>query len=401
MAVPITILPERPEDEWYLSQWRELIAGEKPGGADAFSLQSSEATITIWMYGNQVRSALRQILGWAWADSKAPYQLHRESIALQHPRYTTLWANACSVSDRHPLAALQSDATLKAKVAGAAWSGYGPAYYAQYGLAEVTVRFHPVWWRQYPDSDPTWQNLYLGKEWLRNFGPVGKQLTLDVISAEGANDQSSLYFAEGNPDGGPTHGVGPGLGVPFGGTQYVRVPRTTFRLQWRTVPIAYTCGPVSLAQADIASYLLPYPERLVRALGTVNQTNFPGSNSPHAPGTLMLVGVEEVPFQLPVRTDSEFGLLAADYTLIFEQFDPPRDPDCLQYKTGGVVTGVLPHKRGHLLFPYRPAGRYWYYASSGGEGTRGTVDGGNPAIESTEFHDIFRHRNDPDYPIPA
>lgn len=377
----IVVIPEDPADEWSYTDWLERMAPQKPGGPGVYSLQTSEETLTLDIEDNKRRSALRQILGWSWADNDPPWELHRPSVGVQHPYIPWLWADSVSWQPYNPLAVLQADSTLKAKLTGIGEPDYSPEFYGRYSRAEATVRFKPIYWRQYRDDDIAWLASYSGREWMRSFGVINKAHQLDLIAAEGANDENQLYWAEGGPDG-PTQSV-------FGGTQYIRVNKTTFKMVWRNVPINYTCGEQFFNIDDIASFLMPLPRRMVRFLGTVNSEPFPGANSRHKAGTLLLTGIEETPYQQPVRTDSEFGLWAADYTFTWEQFDPPRDPSNTTRPAGQTV------KYGHHLFPFRPT-RYWYLATAGTDSTRGTYSG-KTVLEEFDHHDLFRHVNDPAY----
>jgi hypothetical protein len=387
--MPIIILPEAPADVWDLDDWREKVARENPGGAGAHSLQTSEEAIVIQLESNKVRSCLQQVLGWSWADNAAPWRLHREAVPVQHPRFPWLWADSVAPLNWNPLAQLQTDGSRKAKEEGVGFEGYAPPHTTRYTHTDILVRFRNIWGRQWPDTDPTWQDNYLGKEWLRSFGHVSKQAQLDLITAEGANDESSLFWAEGGGDG-PT--AGPSAGSAFNGTQYVRRQTTQFKLVWRNVQTEYTCGQMDFTEAEYDTFLMPLPRRLVRALGTVNDAPFPGSASRYKAGTLLFSALEENTYQQPVRTDSEFGLWASDYTFTFDYFDPPRDPAAYTNPGGASV------KYGHHLFPWRRT-RYWYLATSGSSSTRGTYNG-KTALESTTFTDMFRHVDDPAYTIP-
>lgn len=391
----VVILPEAPADEWDLSDWLELMAAEKPGGAGAFSHQASEDTLVITLPGNQVRSCIRQLLGWAWSDVAAPWRLHRPAVPVQHPRYPWMWADAVSVQPHNPLGQVQSDASVKAKTAGVGFTGYAPSAHGCYARMDVTVRFRGINWFNFLDSDPLWADNFAGKEWLRSFGKVNAAYETDLISAEGANDEASLYFAEGTTAGAGSGPVSGPNGTPFNGTQFVRVSKTRFRLVWKCVPVEYVCGEQEFNEAGADTFLMPLPRRLVRALGTVNDAAFPGTSSPYVAGTLLLSGVEEIPYQLPVRTTADFGLMAADYILTFDHFDPPRDSAAVQNLGGGGATAV---KRGWHLYPSRITG-YWYYATKGTAVTRGTYAGVGQ-LESTDFTDLFRHVDDPAYPIP-
>jgi hypothetical protein len=387
--MPVVILPEKPADVWDLDEWREKVARESPGGAGAHSLQSSEESLVITVDSNKVRSCLQKVLGWSWADTAAPWRLHREEVPIQHPRYPWLWADSAAPLNWNPLAQRQTDSTYKAKEDGVGFETYAPAQTTRYTKTDILVRFKNIWGRQWRDSDPTWQDGLVGKEWMRSLGCVGKNVQLDLITAEGAGDAAALYWAEGGGDG-PV--AGPGAGSAFNGTQYVRRNVTQFKLVWRCVQTEYTCGRMDFEEADYDSFLMPLPRRLVRQLGTVNDAPFPGSSSRYKAGTLLFSALEEVTYQLPVRTDSEFGLWASDYTITLDHFDPPRDPAASTNPAGQTV------KYGHHLFPWRKT-RFWYLATAGTDATRGSYSG-KTALEATTFTDMFRHVDDPAYAIP-
>jgi hypothetical protein len=390
--VPVIILPEKPADLWDLDDWREKVAKENPGGSGAHSLQNSEEALLITTTSNKVRSCLQQILGWSWADFASPYRLHREAVPVQHPRFPWLWADSVAPLLWNPLAQHQTVGANKAKEDSVGFEGYSPAFTTRYTQVDILVRFKPVWGRQWADTDPTWADNYIGKEWMRNVGTVGKSVQLDLITAEGAGDAASLYWAEGGGDG-PT--AGSGSASAFNGTQYVRRNVTKFQITWRAVPIEYTCGRMDFDEAHYDSFMMPLPVRLVRQLGTVNDAPFPGTASRYKAGTLLFSALEEHSYQLPVRTDSEFGSWAADYTLSFDYMDPPRDPAAVKR----VVSGPTPDpKYGHHLFPWRKT-RYWYLATAGDSTTRGSYNGVT-ALESTNFTHLFRHADDPTYAIP-
>jgi hypothetical protein len=392
----IVVIPEAPADEWDYPDWVEKMGQEKPGGAGTFSHQMSEDTLVITLPGNQVRSCVRQVLGWSWADVAAPWQLRREACPIQHPRFPWLWADAVSVQPHNPLAQLQTDLTYKPKTEGVGFGGYSPTHHGCYARADVTVRFRPAHGEQWRDDDPKWSDDYSGKEWLRSFGLLNKSVQLDIISTEGANDDASLYFADGVVNGGGTGPLaGPG-GTPFNGTQFVRYPRTVMRFLWKNVPQEYLSGEFVFTESSAGSRIAPYPARLVRALGRVNSAPFPGADSPYVAGTLLFTGFEEIPYQQPVRTDTEFGLWASDVILTFEHVDPPLDPTARTYPDDGSVADV---KRGWHLYPYRPTS-YFYYATAGTEATRGTYSGVSQ-LREYDFHHLFRHRSDTgSYPLP-
>jgi hypothetical protein len=386
----IVVLPEKPEDVWDLDEWKEKVAKENPGGSGAHALQTSEESLVITLEANKIRSCLQQVLGWSWSDTAAPWRMHREAVPTQHPRFPWLWADSVAPLLFNPLAQRQTSGLNQAKEEGVGWTDYAPQFTTRYTYVDLLVRFKNIWGRQWPDSDPFWQDNYLGKEWLRSVGNVGKNVQLDLITAEGAGDAAALFWAEGGGDG-PVAGSSPTSA--FNGTQYVRRQSTQFKIQWKCVPIEYTCGEMIFTEDDYDTFLLPLPRRLVRQLGTVNDAPFPGTNSKYKAGTLLFSALEEVSYQLPVRTDQEFGMWAADYTFTFDYFDPPRDPAAVTNPSGRTV------KYGHHLFPWRKT-RYWYLATAGSASDRGTYDGVT-ALEATAFTDMFRHADDTtNFPYP-
>lgn len=391
--MPTVVIPEPPANRWDYADWLEKMASERPSGAGEFTNTASEDTLDILVPFTQVRSCLQQILGWAWADDVAPFRLHREACSIQHPYFPQLWAVAARVLPWNPFGQIQPDLTVKPKAEGVAFDGYGPTHAGVYSRATVTVRFQNINWQQWRDDDPVWADNFAGEEWGRSFGLVNKTVSLDLITAEGASDEAALFFAEGNTGGagtGPTTGPS---GTAFNGSQFIRVSKTDYKMLWRQVPLNYFAGETSFTAGDEASFLMPSAKRLVKGLGRLNSAPFPGANSPFVAGTLLFKGVEEIPYQQPLRTTTEFGLFASDFLLTFEHFDPTRDSTAVTNPPSST-----PLKRGHLLFPFRPTGK-WYYASSGTTVTKGTY-GGNDALQSMDLHDLFRHADDPAFPIP-
>lgn len=383
----VVILPEDPADEWDLSAWMELMGNTRPGGSGAFSPQMSEDVLAITVPFNQVRSCIRQLLGYAWADDASPWQLHREAVPVQHPQLPWLWADSVAVTPKNPLPAEATNADkTHVKVDAVNFATYGPDYFGRYSYAEVAVRFRPVYYRVWRDSDPIWQDTYAGKEYMRNFGCVGKQMGLDLIVADGGTDSGSLVFAEGKTGGvgtGPATGPG-GRAIP--GAVYFRQNRNKFKMIWKQVPVNFVCGEMLFDTAHVSTFLMPLAPKFAAAIGKVNSLPFPGSSSPHLAGTLLLTEVEEIPYQQPVRTDSEFGLWACDVVFTMEHYNPDRD--------SGAHTNpdpITPVKYGHHLQPYRPTG-YSYYATYGDGTTRGTYNGKSPLGEY-DFHSLFTHKN--------
>lgn len=415
--MPGNIVPELPEDTFRMyaegdepSDWVEVLATAKPGGAGGFSLESSQDSLVITIPANKVRSALLNILGYSYSDDVA-YELVRPAVPVQHPRYPWLFADGVSVQLQNPLgntaftydsrrderytgSAARTQAYLQAKEDSQFGdnSGYMPAYMGRYGRAELTIRFSQVDWPIFRDGDEVWDSNYGPEfEYKRFFGMADFDPKLDLITAEGGTDASSFYFAETDdpavdegPDAGPS-------GSAFNGSVHVRKCQSDITMIWKTVAEDYTClgGPT-----------MPQPARLLAHLGTTNTDWFPGTEAEGGfpPHTLLFAGLKGKRYQLPASVDdaTAVGAYCWDWYMTFTHFDPKRPDAVMDY--GNVSIPDATRARGWRLLPWRNS-RRWYAATAGDGVTRGTYSGNFPLPAST-FANMFRHVSDGsvDYP---
>ena len=379
--MPINILFENSEDEWDLNHWKESVELRKPGGNASYSLRQTEDVIMIEVPFRQLRSCIRQLFGWSYADERTPWRLRREEIPIQHPRFPWLWADAASSTPMFPKG--NPDFPIEngylAKRDG--YSQYNaPEYEANYGIAQIAVRFKPFAGRIYSDDDGAWTPGY---EYRRFVGSTSVQPKLEQITAQGGGNESSFYWADYDKTskkpriGGPNN-----TGQHFDGGVFIRKPTTDFTITWYNVEESYL---VDTSKNDY--WVMPYPSRLLKYLGTINSAEIFG----HRPQTLLFDGFRLTRYQQPVLTDSEWGLWAADIEMRFQHFDP-NYPD----RSSGITTfpPAQTPKNGHLLFPDRQSTGWYSATRSKDEAKRGTYNG-DFALRELDFTGIFKHVMDP------
>ncbi len=388
--MPQNILPENPADEFDFrtrsngGDWLEIIDSTKPGGAAILTHDKSEDTIEILIPANKVRSACRQILGYAYADTGPPWRLHRPSVPIAHAGLPWLWANGFAAEFLTPKANLSKPhpdfpGFFVPEMDAIDWVGYGPQVIAKYRYAKVTIRYGLIDFGLYPDSDPYWNSTR--EEWRRFVGldpDEGLAPKTEIVQAEGGAD-STFYFAATDKFATPAAPT-PGT-TPFKGQVYVYKTTGKYKIVWRCVPEEYCCT---------GTYQLPFPKRIFDALGKVNTGAFLGSTQ-HGRDTLIFDDVRGKRYQLPLRTDSANGLYAWDWYMSFDYFNPS-EPAVVKDSNGDTVSDAN-RRHGHQLRP-DPNSLGWYYASRGTEATRGTM-AGIPAVDSYDMNKIFLHVSDP------
>ena len=95
MAAPVPY--EFPADEQFVYEddWFGHAAEVQAGGGGTFSATSQEETLTGYVSGAKLRSALRYFLGYSYCDEGSPYLLHREPPA-RHPMHPQLYCYTAS-----------------------------------------------------------------------------------------------------------------------------------------------------------------------------------------------------------------------------------------------------------------------------------------------------------------
>lgn len=397
--MPVVIVPEDPADEWALDEWLEEMADAKPGGPAVMSPQQMAATEVIRVPANKARSAVRQILGYSIADNDS-FLLERPEVPLNHPWFRWLWADSCSVQFVNPLGNTDyehPDSTVdnplyQAKQASDAFVDYGPEYTGRYGTALITVQFRHYPWVVWADWDTSWED-FVGEEWRRMCVMSGMKPKLDLIAAEGT-DTGKLRFAERDAAfaaGGENPTPGP-AGTIFDGAVYVRKSQTSYTVCWRCVEEQYLTGAYPDDVTD--GLVMPRFPRFERFLGTVNSAELFG----HPKNTLLFADYWTTRYPLPVRTNYDFGLIAHDVYMVFDAFDPPR-PTGVKNSAGADILDAN-RKRGHLVFPFRPnSSKHWFAAAAGDGTTAGTYSGAF-VLEELDHTELFRHADDPNYPLP-
>lgn len=407
--MPVTVIPENPDDEWSLAEWLEFVDDRKMGTA-TMSNQDMSAVERILVPYRKVRSCLRQMLGYSLSDN-ANFLLLRPEVPVNHPTFRWLWSDSASSQPLWPMGNPdepkldESDDPVPGiylpRRTSDSFLNYGPDYTSNYGSAAVAVQFRHYPWVVWADWDTSWEE-FVGEEWRRMCVLSEMMPSVDLITADGT-DTGRLIFAEYNaafPEGGVNPKVGPS-GTAFPGGVHVRVQSTRFTVCWRGVEEQYLTGAYPDDVTD--GLVMPNLKRLNALLGYVNSSSIFG----HPRHTILFDGYRTVRYPFPVRTNHDFGLLGHDVYLHFKQTDPLRPANV---KTvGGAAVADADRKRGHLVFPFRPsksdntASHYWLAATSGSTGAGGTAGtyGGSAILGEWDLTELFRHADDPAYPLPT
>lgn len=324
---------ETAADTYTASDWKEVIENDQPGGGEALSLESGEATIVVNVPWKKVRSFARFVLGWSYADAAAPFRLRRENPQ-PHPRLAWLTASTVSFNSRGPVGV----AGVGTRVPGVFGSSLPVA---KYNHVYATVRFTDRPWFFLADDKATTPALESQRSTY--FDPVP---SIEIISAEGINN---ILFANGPALNDP-------IPAPFG----TLMSKCTYTLNWMWVPHEYISG------AD------PYvfrPTRLEACTGRVNSDTFLG----FPPMTLLMQAPRYTRFKFPILTaaGAASGYYGWNVQIPLQFFDPPMG-----------VPGDAATYRGNQLVPRR-VDLLWY-------GAKRAVGGGKLYSEAA-FGDIFKH----------
>lgn len=339
----------------YDGDWKEVVADTGGGGA-SFSWDAQENTRQGYIKWNKQRAAARHFLGFAYADTAAPWRLHRENPQWD-PDYPWLYAHSISFS---PM-------VVKANTANPNNSPYVESpfavgnYSSNYEWVLATVKYRAFRHKFLNDGDvPTAQ-----EEYKRNctFTSAGR---VEVLSADGA---SQLKFAETSAAGG---GILAGPNIAGAGTAFpapigILLPKLQLNVEWTGVPNDYLSSNANVF----------IPTKILTCLGKVNSTAFLGFPA----GTLLMQPFEYTEFTWPVASDtanqSVYELLrGVNIRLSVDYFDP----------TPGAA---VPVTRGHRLMPWRLNGRFYLATYDGAASVAKAL------IEEAEFNNIFTHVSAP------
>lgn len=361
------IYVEQADSVYTAADWRIAVDNEQPGGEE-FSLSSSGATIVVHVSWKKVRSFLRYVLGWSYADRAYPYRLRRE-MPIYHPRFA--WLRASSVQ----LRGLAPDAM---GTSGTSRPGaYSTALRdAAYKLVEATIRF----------NDPPW--TYLGDDSVPSYSAEPQRYTyfdpvpsVEVISAEGLNN---IKFANG-----PSAGIA--IPAPFG----TLMSKTLKTLHWMQVPHEYISGN------DVLQFS---PANINKVVGRVNSDVFLG----HPPGTLLLQAPQYERFRFPIQTAGGiYNYFGWNIKFPMQFFDPQRGYDIGTIAGNAITLPTLPTSPSGLTYTYlagqpltlctalaadgAPSGTVYSTTVSSLSGTTlNVVSGGGLAGSVYVFNDAYR-----------
>jgi hypothetical protein len=347
------VFQEQSADTFNFDEDFKVVVADSGAESSNFTLEAQDATLQGYIPWNKQRSAVRYFLGFARADTAAPWRLRRDNPHW-HPVFPWLYAHSISFAPY----------VVKANTANPNREPYVESPFsddnwaANYRHVIATVKYRAFNHEFLPDDEIPGPEF----EWQRNttFRTAGR---LEVLSADGI---SQLKFAE-------TSGTGPslaGLGTAFPAPVGVLMPKTSFSIDWNAVPFEYL--------SSSAFYFKP--DKLLACVGKVNSTAFLGLPA----GTCLMQPYEYTDFPWPIASDTSQStvyeiLKGVNVRFNFDYFNP----------TPGAAA---PLTRGHNLMPWRGDGR-WYAATRDG-----TANTAKALLEYTDFREIFTHVSAPALP---
>lgn len=318
----------------YGPDWRGHADGQEAGGGGAFSASSQEATLTGYVDGNKLRSALRYFLGFASVDESddgsggTTYLLRREPPA-RHPLFPQLYCHAVGFVG---LGLDTADRPNEPVYLESVFNDYlgTPIKYTPFEQYLLTVKFKSFGRTLFlPDEEMEGYDPPHAYEWLRwteiTIGPQVQALTAD--------GSSNLVFREGGGGTAPTANT-----TAFPAPIAELLAKCAFTVKWMQVPHEWV--------SDNQYYL--FPSKVISCLGRVNDADFIG----HPKGTILCTGAAFEPVLYPVApADPSDPATGWDITFIFEQYDPEKGVGASEY-------------RGHRVFPWRVDGKHYYATRS-------------------------------------
>jgi hypothetical protein len=334
------------------TDWKEMIAGWKPGGPDVFGDEQSEAVLVGLIPFELRYSFLRAVLGYSYLEN---YQLVR-ILPLRHSWFSWLYATSATIE------AIQPDSESAETLKRDAFDPDMEFDFAGYTKAKAVIRFAHLPYEVLDDDEISTYGSGLA-EWERYCYDAEREGSLEIISQTGR----TLKFAEGVIPGGAPKGY------PFPTEVGTFAYKTALKFVWKKVAREYVCG------TDEFDYSMP---KIDAAVGKLNATAFLG----YERGELLMNPPTITRFLWPlVTTDT----LAYGYDIGFNlQIFRPE-------------SGVTPQAYfGHNLMPWggrindtqsaapnTPGIGKWFFATDNGEVTG---EGATGQLPYHEFRDCFK-----------
>jgi hypothetical protein len=342
-----------------------LLADEyEPGGGGSWSRDDASITLVGHVPWKKRYDARRKCLGYAWADTATPWELHRVN-PIPHPDERQLRCVSCDIVGFNPDGVDQGSGNTGFGVAAPYLDPAPPAgtillpHSPTYTRGHATLKFRPHPYTFLSDAEMTslaappyptrLPEFYRNTAVFETCDPV-----LDVLLAD---TQPFLEWAEGEA-GGPTSGQA----IPSQTPEYIQ--RATLVMAWFHVPLDFIANPylpskiMSCVGAtnDEANWLQVFPKGSMR----LEAPRFRKYTQPH------------------IRTDPAQPLTntyVVDVFLPFTWIDP----------TPGLGSPVF---RGWNLFPFGPNGKYY--------SVKRTNSGGTPLpyFPFKKFDAMFTHVGD-------
>lgn len=332
----------------YDTEWKELL---DPAAEDNISNSAMEAVLVGTVPWGRQRAAARFFLGYSYADTAAPWRLHREPPAA-HPRWPNLYAHGISFRGWSPKSNsvnANGEPFEESEFDDGQWTSH-------FELAVTTVRFRSFGRTRFLPDDH--EAITTPGDEYKRYTSFTTAPSIEALSSDGA---SQLTFAEGViPLLGPT-------GKAFPAPITTLLSKTRYVLQWLHLPHEFlSTDPEILV-----------PTRILNCVGKVNSTGFLGFRA----GELLMEPPTFEPVLFPVCAEDSFELITGWNAAIPLQYFSPEK---------GVANdppGTSPYY-GHNLMPWRIDGKFYH-------ATRDGTAAGRTLLPSADFNDIWKHVSAP------
>jgi len=374
MAEPAWIT--QPTDTWdptSTDDWMEIAAVDQPGGGGSYARDDCSETLVGLIPRKKTYDARRKMLGYAYADTSTPWELHRVN-PLQHPDEGHLRAETVDLVGYNPMGADTTPAsppppppTTYGAYRTSPVTGAFPRR-MNYSRMMATVKFRPHPYTYMTDAAMTVDSVRL-PEYYRNCTIFDSTDPMLAVLAVGSEPFLKWLDRPAAGSNGPTY-------LSQDQLNKAELPEYLSQAQvvivWHAVPLEFIADPYLPSKIMACMGCVNYEDNWLEVLG----------NDGFSKGTLKLESPRiKTSTQCVLRTTNHIPSLCADIILPFSYVDPLM---AAVVDSGGAATA--PTFGGWNAYAWSRTGKYY---------SVGRVD--NPTqgyFPFRKFDNMFTHVGD-------